>query len=331
MSFFPVSHSNLSAKYLGEYLQNNFDFHGKVKCSIVRSGINDSYLVEDDRNRYIFRVYSLNWRSEEEIREEIRLLNLLKDNRISVSYPIPDFNKNYIHTFDAPEGERFGVMFSYAEGEKLLNYSNELHYKAGKLMAQFHAVTNNLSIHRTTYNAEKLLITSFEQIGKFLSSQTDEWKYLKSLQQLLLQEFQQIKRDRLRFGIVHLDIWSDNFNIDRNGVITIFDFDFCGNGWLCLDIAYYTIQLYNMERYDVAIAGAKLGHFISGYESITTLTDEEKRILPMLGTALNLFYLGTQCYRFENWSNSFLNEAHIKRYINGVVKRYHDIHRLSEE
>jgi Ser/Thr protein kinase RdoA (MazF antagonist) len=32
--------------------------------------------------------------------------------------------------------------------------------------------------------------------------------------------------------------------------VTIFDFDFCGNGWLCLDIAYYILHLHNIEKYE---------------------------------------------------------------------------------
>jgi hypothetical protein len=42
----------------------------------------------------------------------------------------------------------------------------------------------------------------------------------------------------------------------------------------------------------------------------------------MLGVSLYFFYLGIQCQRYENWSNSFLNEVYLKRFINLLVKRY---------
>lgn len=330
MEHFPVTSSTLSAKDLGEYLQRMYAFGSQVKSRIIRGGLNDTYLVEDGSNRYVFRVYSFGWRSEAEILEEIRVLQLLKEKNISVSSPIADAGNNYIHTFHAPEGKRFGVLFTYAEGEKLMNYSEELHYKAGVLMAQFHAATNGLRIQRATYTADILLKKSFEEISKFLSSGSDEWKYMELLWQQLLDEFQKVKTNELRHGVVHLDFWFDNFNIDKNQIITLFDFDFCGNGWLCLDIAYYMMQLHNLERYDLVVVKRKLDQFFRGYESVTPLTDEEKRILPLLGMALYFFYYGTQCRRFENWSNEFLSETYLKRHINGIVKRYYEIHKLGE-
>jgi Ser/Thr protein kinase RdoA (MazF antagonist) len=65
---------------------------------------------------------------------------------------------------------------------------------------------------------------------------------------------------------------------------------------------------------------------MKGYESILPLTQEEKRLLPALGVSLYIFYLGIQCERFENWSNSFLNDNYLKRFINGLIKRYYDIY-----
>jgi hypothetical protein len=48
----------------------------------------------------------------------------------------------------------------------------------------------------------------------------------------------------------------------------------------------------------------------------------------MLGVSLYFFYLGIQCQRFENWSNSFLNETYLKRFINLLVKTYYEGNKL---
>ena len=329
MSHFPVTHSNLSATHLGLFLQDKYPFSGEVTCRLVRSGLNDSYLVQAGDEKFIFRVYSLNWREKHEILEEIRLLMLLHENGIVVSYPIRDNTHEYIYTFEAPEGERLGVLFSFAEGEKLQNYSGEAHHNVGVLMARFHQITEGLTLQRTTYNADTLITTPLDQLSQFLPSTTEEWQYMKSLQDFLLRELQSVNTAELRQGAVHLDIWFDNLNITKDLAITLFDFDFCGNGWLCLDIAYYMMQLFNVERED-AVCRSKLDSFIAGYESITIISDEEKRLLPQLGLALNLFYLGNMCRRFENWSNVFLSEMYLKRFVIGIVKRYADIHGLPD-
>ncbi len=85
------------------------------------------------------------------------------------------------------------------------------------------------------------------------------------------------------------------------------------------------LQLYYVERVDAECA-TKLQAFMDGYESVTPLTAEEKRLLPMLGVSMYFFYLGVQCRRFHNWSNVFLSETYLKRFIIAVVKRYADIH-----
>jgi Ser/Thr protein kinase RdoA (MazF antagonist) len=142
----------------------------------------------------------------------------------------------------------------------------------------------------------------------------------------LLNEFEKLKVNDIRQGVVHLDIWFDNLAIDGTEV-TLFDFDFCGNGMLCYDIAYYILQVNSTEKEETECR-LKSEAFLSGYESVTKLTDEERRIIPMLGVSLYFFYLGIQCQRFDNWSNTFLNEPYLKRFINLLVKKYFDKNNL---
>ena len=97
--------------------------------------------------------------------EEIRLLNLLKQANISISYPIKDNENNDIQSLNAPEGERFGVLFSYANGQKQHILSIETHFKIGELMGRFHNATNNLTLERVTYNSQIILKDSLEQIS----------------------------------------------------------------------------------------------------------------------------------------------------------------------
>ena len=148
------------------------------------------------------------------------------------------------------------------------------------------------------------------------------------MKSFLLKEFKNAAVSQIRQGIVHLDIWFDNLNITDGNKVTIFDFDFCGNGWLCMDIAYYILQLHNIEKYDINEYQPKIDSFIEGYESVTTISLEEKRLIPILGVSLYFFYLGIQCERYDNWSNSFLSENYLKRFINGLVKRFYDIYKL---
>jgi Ser/Thr protein kinase RdoA (MazF antagonist) len=323
MEIFPVSNSTLSAENVGLLLQHKYDLSTSATCKLLKTGINHSYLITDGDRKYVFRIYSLNWRNTEEISEEIRLLNFLRDSNIPVSYPIIDSAGNYIHELKAPEGYRYGVLFSYAEGEKILNFSANVHYKVGETMAQLHNVSNNLELQRVNYSPQVILQDSLECLKQFLPADTDEMRWMVSTQKYLLDELEKANTEELRSGAVHLDIWFDNFNITKEGDITLYDFDFCGNGWLCLDIAYYILQLHSTEKVETE-RDEKLKSFFAGYESVTPISIEEKRLLPILGVSLYFFYLGVQCQRFENWSNVFLNETYLKRFINLLVKKYFD-------
>jgi Ser/Thr protein kinase RdoA (MazF antagonist) len=330
MAHFPVTNSNLSATHIGLFLQEKYSLSKDTKCQLIKAGINDTYLITDNLDKFVFRIYSLNWRTHAEIVDEIKLLNELKQNNISISYPIPDKTNNFIQTLNAPEGDRYAVLFTYANGEKLHIISAEAHFHIGQLMARLHKITNNHKLSRVEYSSEVILIDSLKQVSNFLTAGTEEMNFMHSAQKYLMKEFENADTSQIRQGIVHLDIWFDNINVTKENEVTIFDFDFCGNGWLCLDIAYYVMQLHNVEKYESKDYQPKIDSFIKGYESITPISEEEKRLLPMLGVSLYFFYLGIQCQRYDNWSNSFLSENYLKRYINGLVKRYYDINKLGD-
>ncbi|MET3878582.1 phosphotransferase [Chitinophaga sp. OAE865] len=325
MNHFPVSSSHLSAPHLALFLQSQYNEADGAGCHLVKSGINDTYQVNASSGKYMFRVYSLHWRAISEISEELRLLLLLKENNIPVSWPLADKQGNFIQTLNAPEGERYGVLFTFAEGEKLLHYDEELHAKAGVIMARMHQLTRSLPLNRVTYTAKNLLEDPLVSIKKFLPADSPEMAFMTAAQAHLLQILQDADLPALPQGVVHMDIWFDNMNIRADQEITLFDFDFCGNGWQCLDVAYYILQLHSVIR-DMPECQAKTNRFLEGYNSVMPLTAEEKRLLPALGVCMYFFYLGVQCDRFYNWSNSFLNESYLKRFINLLVKRYYDLY-----
>src|SRR5689334_14365612 len=126
MNVFPVSSSILSASHLATLIKDSYGLNTDVHCELIKAGVNHTYLIMSGADKYIFRVYSHGWRTEEEINEEIRLLEYLKGNGISVSHAIKKASGAYIQLLKAPEGDRFGVLFTYAEGEKIIDGSPEL-------------------------------------------------------------------------------------------------------------------------------------------------------------------------------------------------------------
>jgi Ser/Thr protein kinase RdoA (MazF antagonist) len=130
----------------------------------------------------------------------------------------------------------------------------------------------------------------------------------------------------VRQGAVHLDIWFDNLHFGPEHQITLFDFDFCGNGWLALDIAYFQLQLFNTNPNEQEYE-TKLASFLAGYASVAPISPAEERLVPWLAACVWFFYLGVQCDRFDNWSNIFLNQDHLKRFV-GMIKKWLAYHQI---
>ena len=96
--------------------------------------------------------------------------------------------------------------------------------------------------------------------------------YLESAQFYFLNEFYKSSTTQIRHGVVHLDMWFDNLNITT----------------------------YNEVIISTLINGSRI---IKGYESITPISKEEKRLIPILGFSLYFFYLDVQYQRYDKWSN----------------------------
>ncbi|RAV99003.1 phosphotransferase [Pseudochryseolinea flava] len=323
MNHFPVSSSVLSSSALAALVGTQYALKD-VSCTLLKTFVNDTYIISAEGKQFIFRVYTKGWRSELEIREEIRMIMAVHQANVGVSYPIMDTSGDYIQKIFAPEGDRFGVLFSHAAGEKKFNLSNDLQQSLGVHLAKLHQATLDMTMHRPEYDGVTMLVYAFEKIQPYLKTSADDEAFMIKTKETLLSEFKKIKTDNVRKGGVHLDFWPDNLHIDSDNQITVFDFDFCGNGFQIIDIAFYFALMQGLAQNEDDFNN-QTEAFLKGYETVTTLTDEERRIIPLLGAATCFYYMGVQSDRF---STIFFNEEHLKRMINVRLKRWMRFHKM---
>ncbi|WP_238584976.1 phosphotransferase [Chryseobacterium sp. Leaf201] len=291
--------------------------------------MNHLYMVHDDEERYVFRVYTHNWRTKSEIEEELRLLLHLKEEDRQVAFPIADQSNQFIQEIEAPEGTRFGVLFSYAKGTKTAKFSHQTSFLIGQALAKVHQSTENFGLMRISYDARNLLKNPVLRTKEFYSTNIGEIEFLENLSAFLTLKMENTDRQKMRYGAVHLDVWFDNLHIDNEKEITFFDFDFCGNGYLCFDISYFLFQLFathlNEEEYQ-----EKADSFIKGYGTVTEISRPEQDFLPFACLSIMTYYISVQCDRFDYWTNIFLNEDHLKRMV-GNLKRWMAYNRIEIE
>ncbi|WP_452228309.1 phosphotransferase [Lacinutrix sp. MEBiC02404] len=317
MDYAPTISSIISPAYLSAFVKTHYNLKATTTCSVLKIGVNHTYLVSEGTKKYVLRVYFLNWRTKNEIKAELQLLDYLKSNSLSVSYPIKDKNDNYIQSIDASEGERFAVLFSYAEGETVRNPSKEICFNLGETMAKFHQLTSNKSINRIDYNANTLVHEAYEAATNFFKKDSEEMQYYKRANTIITSEFENADTQNIRTGTVHLDFWYENMKIKNGSEITLFDFDNCGNGWQFLDISYSLMILFRNEP-DKDSFKEKRIRFYEGYESIVSISKEEKRLIPFGSLAIWLHYNGIHIKRFNDFSNPFLSEDFLKYWIHTV-------------
>ena len=326
MKHFPVTSSTLSAKALALFIIEQYGLSRDTTCTLFRTGINHTYFINDGSLKYALRLYSYKWRSELEVSEEINLLNSLKQQGIAVSYPIADAKGNFIQHIEAPEGKRYAVLFSYAEGQKVRIMDLSTCYTIGSLMASMHNLTANCKIERIKYNSKSLLDLPYKYASEYFGTELPEMKFLNE-QVELINDFFKESSSGMPTGIVHLDMWYDNMSVSGDK-ITLFDFDFCGNGWLVLDIAYFCKQLFHIEanksQYEI-----KIQSFLKGYDTKRKLTKDELSMIPNVAAAVFIYYLGVQCQRFD-WSNIFLSENYLKLAYVPKIKTWLDYYKTRQ-
>ncbi|MDR0228410.1 MAG: phosphotransferase [Flavobacteriaceae bacterium] len=319
MKTFPVITSILSQTEFGAFINEQYQLEDHLACTLFRTGVNHTYFLANANTKYVVRVYCHNWRTKTEIQEELNLLNLLKANKVSISTPIPDKTGNLIQEIAAPEGLRYVVLFTFAEGEKMRFMTNETCSAIGSVMAKIHNITATKEINRIDYNADTLLHKAYDKLNQFFSNDLEEMKYLKQISSKITKRFEEVALPQDKKGIVHLDIWYDNLSVNNVNEITIFDFDNCGNGSFILDIGYFCKQLFFIEA-DKKEYEIKVESFLNGYKKERNLSEQELELISEAGASIFVFYLGVQAQRFD-WSNIFLTENYLKMFV-GRIKNW---------
>ena len=325
MATFPVISSILSPRHIASHVVAYYNLES-ASARLLRAGVNHTYLIETGEERYVYRVYTRNWRSKEEIEAEIQLLAALKEQGIKVSYALPDKEGGWMQEIEAAEGMRYGLLFSYCGGKLIREHTGASARKLGETMAHMHQVMQNRTLPRKTYDATSLLTWAAAQLAAHFHPEQEEVQYVQRAAKKLAEVMAEAPASQLRTGLVHLDMGYGNIKEQEDGSIAVYDFDNLGNGWLFLDIAYSVMIMFrhqpHREKYEVLLAA-----FLAGYETVLPVSETEKSLIPWGGMAIWLHYAGVHAYRFDDFTSVFFDEAFLKfwvTFIHGWLE-YHGI------
>ena len=324
MDTFPVQYSTLSSIALKDYIEKIYGLKN-LRCRLLTKNVSDTYLLENDGHKYVFKIFRTGYRPLSEIEGEVELLNILKDNHIPVSYPIPDLIGGQIQQIHAAEGARYGILYSFAAGKVALIPDEEQLYIIGRNIALMHNITSNCKLkhERPVYNIHTTLDRPLQLIAKRFTEFPDEYEYLKDLAESVRNKLDQLPTSGFSYGYCHYDLLPKNFHFDEDNDITFFDFDWAGKGFLVNDLMTFYVQLFFLVHYQLLtqeVADEYFGIVIQSYREQRHLSAEELSAIPYLGVMFFIYGFGFYEENFDDFSIAFLTPKFIRERVELIKK-----------
>ena len=292
---FAASYSTLSPAALAPFLAAEYGLQN-VQCRFMVRGVGDTYHVNTQAGPLILRIYRHGQRTLPQIQAEVELLMALQANGVPVSYPLAALSGRYIQAFEAVEGTRFAILFTFAAGKPSQQLTHAQLVSLGHGMAQFHNVSSTiqLSNNRWEYNVDTTFAKPLAAIKYALADDSENYAWLQTMANLATAKLIQVNTSLFSKGYCHFDFLPKNFHFEDDK-ITFFDFDFFGHGWLVNDVMTFwqhlTLDVYTlrMAREDADKAFAT---FVKAYRGYRPLSGAELAAIPFLSPGFWLFYMG---------------------------------------
>jgi len=303
-----VTYSILSADALVAVVSQAYAIGSPLSSQLIRRGLNDTYLLQSQDERYIARVYRAQWRTPSEIAYELELLLHLAAKGVSVSAPIVARNGSLSRPLAAPEGTRYLVLFTYAQGRPLSWEEDDHCYLAGRVLAMIHAASDDfVSRHaRRSLDLEYLIDRSLAAIRPFLAHRPD-WAYLEGLAARLRERAVKAAAAGLDWGVCHGDFGAKNVFVSEDRTPTVFDFDLCGPGWRAYDVA--VVRWVAMDQNSRGIWDA----FLHGYTQVQPLALADLAVVPLFHAVYHLSSLGVFARNVADWGVLDMSDWYLDR------------------
>ncbi|HEY95202.1 MAG TPA: phosphotransferase [Dehalococcoidia bacterium] len=295
---FPVQNSTLSEKALTTWIYENYDFQKSVNCIFYRKGLGicDAYRIESGEVTRFLKIFMHGRRTETDVSEEVRLLNYLGENGVSVAMPLMKTDGSYTSELNAPEGKRYAVMYEGVEGDEIGDDENHIR-SFGEMVGRFHQCCDDMpgEYRRKNLDLEYLLDSSIEIISPFMQHRTEDLdlimriaEYCKELIPALLPKL------RPEYGICHGDLYGGDVRFTEDDTAIIFDFDSSGYGWRALDIGVFTGSPDWMDTTDEAdrIRMKQQRIFLDGYLKYRFISENELIVMRLSLPIHHIFLMG---------------------------------------
>jgi len=277
----------------------------------------DIYHVVTPQGHFILRIYHAALHTHSMILSEVALLDYLHEHGLSVSHPLRRLNGEWLLTFQASEGARYAVLYTFAEGETISAETKlDSIVQYGELVARVHTVADTipLDLDRPAITFASLVDNGLDRLAQLRPHLKEATAYLREVAKIIRPKIALLPLSKPLYGLCHGDSSPTNVHIAPDCHPTLFDFDFSGPSWRIYDVGAF-ISAVAYKKLPEAFAGA----FLDGYERVRKLDPIEKDALPLIKIlrkylTISIFSATIEPFGGHYFSDTFIAEmvTHIK-------------------
>ncbi len=301
------TYSRLSSDSISQLIQSNYNLPTIISCHYYVFGLHDNYLIECNTIKFIFRVYRNSWRTKSEIYFELELLTYLKNKESPIASPVLRKDGKLSTAIECPEGTRITALFTYADGYPLLVDEISVHecQILGRSVAQLHEDMHDFKTKhiRPIFDFQFLVERSLNLIKPFLTNK--HYLYLIEIQSIIKNNISCLNITSENYGICVGDINLTNFHINANQAITHFDFDQCGYGFRAFEVGKFFSSIHHLKNKEDCMQ-----HFLLGYETVRTLSKNEKKTIRYFEIAAILWVMSIHVNNIDKIGYQYLESSY---------------------
>lgn len=276
-----------------------------VRCQLLTATMRDVYAVTSTRGRHVLFVYPHAHRTREEVLAEWDFVAHLARGGVRVAPAVPAADGEIVLTFQAPEGERFGVLGEWMEGETLRRRSTpDAAGRYGHAVARIHLLADALpsALPRPASDPAAIVRDAAAAAEAALGDRPHVAILVRRAAERVLPRVDALVPSPATRGIIHGDVIRANALLAADGSVGVIDFDLCGPGWRAYDVASYLLTIRGTPD-EPALRRA----FLAGYQRARPLAEGEHALLPLFEAVRALFSIGIPAGNVDAWGRAYLD------------------------
>jgi Ser/Thr protein kinase RdoA (MazF antagonist) len=234
------------------------------------------YEFECEEKGFILRIGHSFRKSEALIQGEVDWINHLARGGVAVARAIPSENGKLVEAIDDAQGGQFLVTaFIKAKGQQpwVAGWTSTRYENYGRLLGKMHALAVDYQ-PIPAWRRPEWIDVSLNFIELYLPKTE---VIARQTYEALLEHIHALPKDKTSYGLIHQDAHQNNFFMDADGTLTLFDFDDCAYSWFINDIAIVLFYI-SMDAEELGFKDSAsfthefMTHFLRGYRQAYTLS-----------------------------------------------------------